>query len=278
MLRRVVGSSESVRGLAALSMLPVELPPGRLIHGDEGADDQPVLWVSDRPAGADLWAALRQAHRHTGLWPLLLDSLDDDNRRPWDDGELWPTTMTHPSDFDPEELLAQWWSDYTTIDEDDALPAPERLAVTAPYRQHWPGLAAPIPVERDPGAHAERSAAALLAGRPWLRLGLVPTDRPSDAITVAGWQGAANYTNDTAELSAVLRSWKKRFGVTVIGAGFAELYVSVAAPPTTAAQATSVAAEHFAFCPDNIWQGGPSSLAGYADQLVNAPAWNFWWD
>jgi hypothetical protein len=40
-----------------------------------------------------------------------------------------------------------------------------------------------------------------------------------------------------------------------------------------------VAAEHFAFCPDNIWQGWrPFTLVGYAERLVGAAAWTFWWD
>jgi hypothetical protein len=101
--------------------------------------------------------------------------------------------------------------------------------------------------------------------------------RSSDVPTVAGWQGAVNYTNDTAKLSAVLRSWEDRFGVRVVGAGFADLYLSVAAPPTDHAEALQVAAEHFAFCPDNVWQG-TSPLASYAQRLVDAPLWHFWWD
>ncbi|MEV4704749.1 DUF4253 domain-containing protein [Actinoplanes sp. NPDC049316] len=38
-----------------------------------------------------------------------------------------------------------------------------------------------------------------------------------------------------------------------------------------------MAAEHFAFCPDNVWQG-VGTLTAYADQLVNAPMWSLWWD
>jgi hypothetical protein len=278
MLPAVVTPSEAARGLAAISALPVELPAGRLVHGDEGSDDLPALWVSEAPATARLWADLRRVHQQSGLWPLLLDSLHGDDRRPWDGGELWPADASLPSDFDPEELLAEWWSQYTEITEDDNLSARERIAVTAPYGQQWPGLAAATPAQRDPGTHADQCAAELLAGNPRLRLGLVATARPSDAITVAGWQGAVNYTNDTAELSAVLRSWKKRFGAVVLGAGFAELYLSIAAPPTTTEQAVSVAAEHFAFCPDNIWQSHSSNLTTYAERLVDAPLWSFWWD
>lgn len=86
-------------------------------------------------------------------------------------------------------------------------------------------------------------------------MGLAAATRSSDAIAVAGWQGAVNYIGDTAHLSAVLRSWEDRFGVRLVGAGFAELYLSVAASPTSDAEAIHVAAEHFAFCPDNVWQG-----------------------
>jgi hypothetical protein len=65
----------------------------------------------------------------------------------------------------------------------------------------------------------------------------------------------------------------------VIGAGFADLYLSVAAPPSCEAEAMTIAAEHFVFCPDNIWQGPPlHTLTSYAEQLFNAHTWSFWWD
>jgi hypothetical protein len=64
-----------------------------------------------------------------------------------------------------------------------------------------------------------------------------------------------------------------------VGVGFAELCLSVAAPPMTIDDALPVAAEHFAFCPDNVWQGRhPFTLAGYAERLVGAASWTFWWD
>jgi hypothetical protein len=40
-----------------------------------------------------------------------------------------------------------------------------------------------------------------------------------------------------------------------------------------------VAAEHFAFCPDNIWQNcHPPTLTAYAERLIDAGHWEFWWD
>ncbi|BCB78345.1 DUF4253 domain-containing protein [Phytohabitans flavus] len=254
------------------------LPSGRLVHGDEGEDEDPALWVSDGPAGRELWAVLHTAHERTGLWPLLLDSLRGDSRRPWDDGELGPRDVSSAADGDPEALLAGWWADYTSIDDADRLSPAERRAVTAPYEQRWPGLAMPLPLRHDPGELAERCVTELLAGKAGLRLGLVAATRSSDAIAVVGWQGAVNYIGDAAHLSAVLSSWEDRFGVRLVGVGFAELYLSVAAPPTSDAEAIRVAAEHFAFCPDNIWQSSTTNLVDYAKRLIDATIWSFWWD
>ncbi|GAA2509858.1 hypothetical protein Ahu01nite_073130 [Winogradskya humida] len=242
---------------AALAKLDVELPPGRLVHGDEGDAEQPALWVSDGPAPAGSWAALRGS----GLWPLLLDHLRDEPRRPWDDGELDPED---PGVLDAETVLSAWWAGH----------AGDGAAV-APYEQ-WPGLAAPIKPRRDPDSHADQWAGELLASDRKMRLGLVAAGRGADAISVAGWQGAINYTGP-ASLTAVVRSWEERFGVRVIGLGFAELYLSVSAPPGDQETALRVAAEHFAFCPDGVWQG-TETLEKYATQLINAPFWSFWWD
>ncbi|GAA1042593.1 DUF4253 domain-containing protein [Virgisporangium ochraceum] len=274
MLRAMSVSPDLSRLVAALPDA-LALPEGRVVHGDDG---QPALWVSDGPATAPLWTALRATHATSGLWPLLLDHLGGDTARPWDDGELWPADMSDPGGWDAATLQAGWWADHTRTDDADRLSQPERLAVTAPYGQRWPGPAAPLPVGDDPDLHADECVAFMLADNPKLRLGLVAATRGADSVTTAGWQGPANVENDTAKLSAVLRSWEDRFAARVIGVGYAELYLSVAAPPTDAAAALHVAAEHFAFCPDNVWQGAATDLAGYAGQLVDAPIWSFWWD
>ncbi|WP_433533297.1 DUF4253 domain-containing protein [Micromonospora sp. CA-263727] len=259
--------------------LSVPLPPGRTVRGDESGGERPALWVSDGPAPAGLWSQLHAAHQGSGLWPLLLDGLGGAPSRPWDEGELWPAAMSSPAEHDAERLLAGWWAAYTGTDADAQLSAQQRTAVTAPYGRDWPGLATPLRPGVAPEQHAEHWAAQLSQAQPAMRLGLVAAERGGDALAVAGWQGAINHTNDAAELSAVLRSWEERFGVRVIGVGFAELYLSVAAPPSDTAEALRVAAEHFAFCPDNVWQGQrPRTLAAYADRLIAAPTWAFWWD
>jgi hypothetical protein len=76
-----------------------------------------------------------------------------------------------------------------------------------------------------------------------------------------------------------LRQRHRRFGACVVAVGFSTLHLSVAAPPAGEREALLVAAEHFAFCPDNIWQGSrPYTLAAYAERITGARRWDFWWD
>lgn len=58
--------------------------------------------------------------------------------------------------------------------------------------------------------------------------------------------------------------------------GFDTLVVSIVAPPTSHAEA--LAAGHFTFCPGNVTQGGPNSIAAYAKHLIGQPTWALWWD
>ncbi|MEU5090579.1 DUF4253 domain-containing protein [Streptomyces sp. NPDC021356] len=265
------------------SRLPhgIALSSGRMVTSDEGDGGLQPLWLSHAPAAADLWPGLRAEHVTSGLWPLLLDALDPHHAdfRPWGCGELWPERMSSPAGHSAEDLLARWWQDYSSIDEDDdQLTADERLAVTAPFGQAWPGRA-PSPT---PSPHAdeiaEQYARAFVTQNPHARLGLVAAPRGADALAVAGWMGPANYDNDTGTFAAVVRDWEDRFGVRVVGVGFSTLHLSVAAPPSRLEDALAVAAEHFAFCPDNIWQGPHPDLASYAESLIELNCWEFWWD
>jgi hypothetical protein len=260
--------------------LSVPLPPGRLVFPQDDGD-RPAFWLSDGPAPVGAWARLRAEHQQSGLWPLLLDALDDEEEayRPWGNGEVCPSAMSHPADHEPAALLAGWWRDNTEESDDDELTPEERRAVTAPYGDGWPGKA-PVPPTRIDADHAaDGLAERVFAGHSTLRLGLVAAKRGADAVTVAGWEGAVNYVGDTAEISSVLRDWEDRFGARVVGVGFSTLLLSVAAPPTTKEEALAVAAEHFAFCPDNVWQGhDPQTLTGYAKRIVKDHSWAFWWD
>jgi hypothetical protein len=253
--------------------LSTPLPPGRLIHAEGGTR---VLWISDGPAPDHLWAAVRAEHDYTGLWPLLLEALNsskEDDFRPWCSGELSLRGISPPGRHDPAALLAEWWEGNTQglDDEDDQGP------LAAPYGRRWPGRAPAPAFADDPDALAAAYAEMLPDRDPSLRLGLVAAASGADALAVCGWTGPLNFTNDTGEIAAVVGDWQSRFGVRVVGVGFADLYLTVAAPPTTLEEALPIAAEHFAMCPDNIWQG-PGTLTAYAERLIDSPVWQFWWD
>lgn len=267
------------------ALLGPDLPAGRTVRETEaGALEEPILWISDARPDPELWGSLQACHGRTGLWPLLLGGSRYEPGGPWTTGELDPGLIrSGPGDHDAAVLLAGWWSEYTTVDEDDdgdMLSAPERLAVTSPFGDRWPGLAPAGTLQEDPAVRAAEFAAHLVA-ESWLtapRLGLSASARGADAPADLGWGGPLNYENDTARFSAVLRSWEERFGVRVVGLGPAELYLSVAAPPTEADHALRVAAEHFAFCPDNVWQSSTDTLVRYAESLTDRAWWSFWWD
>ncbi len=267
--------SEGVEGRA----LPEDLPPGRIVRADEG-QGRPALWMSDGPASAETWAGAFAERAGSGLWPLLLEGLHGAaDFRPWESGELDHERSTPADAHDPASLLAEWWEWCVEDYEEDMRSEAERAEATAPFGERWPGLAPSSGNVADPDGMARGYAAYLLSGRRPLRLGLVAADRGADALVAAGWTGPVNHANDTGEIAAVVRSWEDRFGARVVGLGFADLYLSVAAPPQTLAAALHVAAEHFAFCPDNVWQGSrPYTLSGYAESLVGCNSWQFWWD
>ncbi|KUO14477.1 DUF4253 domain-containing protein [Streptomyces dysideae] len=249
------------------SALGLHLPPGSLVDATvDGPWHEPLLWLADDMAAPGNWAALEAARRNAGLLPVVLE-VGDRHGGPdvWD---LLPGDMSYPGDHDAEEVLADLWDECAADDEE------------------WPGLAdtpASTSASDDPDTVAAEIADTLLeaGGGPLKdpRLALVPARRSADIPAAIGWTGPANHENDTARLCAVLRSWEERFGIRVVALGFDHLLVSVAVPPTTLAEAEAVAAEHFAFCPDNILQSSDPTLHAYAERrLLNQPAWHFWWD
>ena len=242
--------------LPKLASLGLDLPPGKLVDmTDERPWHEPLLWHADERAVPGAWTSTHAAGRTAGLLPVLLD-VDGGQGGP-EDWELMPGEMSYPGDHDAEEVLVELWEQCAADDEE------------------WPGLAdAPAPFsDMAPDAVAAGIADSLLDGSGTaltdFRLALVPARRSADIPAAIGWMGPANHENDTARLCAVLRSWEDRFGIRVVALDFDHLTVSVAAPPTTPAEAELLAAEHFAFCPDNDTQ---------ADDLLNQPVWRFWWD
>lgn len=275
--------------------LGLELPPGRLIDAtNDGPWHEPLLWHAEYAASAGAWTALGSPAGRAGLLPVLID-VGGAQGGP-EEWELMPGEMSYPGDHDPEEVLARFWEEYAADELGDAEDHPGKEAVVevfgeprphdetvAPFGPTWPGLApAAASFTADPDARAAEIAGAVLDDGSWFkepRLALVPARRSADIPAAIGWTGPLNYENDTARLCSVLRSWEDRFGIRVLALTFDQLVLSVAAPPTTREEAEAVAAEHFAFCPDNITQGHHEALREYAEQeVLGQRIWSFWWD
>ncbi|MFD9041941.1 DUF4253 domain-containing protein [Streptomyces bottropensis] len=247
--------------------LELPLPQGRLIDvTDDGPWHEPLLWCAAEPAMPGAWAAVLPARRTVGLLPVLLD-VGGSQGGP-EEWELMPGETSYPGDHDADEVLAEFWDACAGTEDPD-----------------WPGLTeapAPVRLPADPDTLAAATADALVEDPSRLkdpRLALVPARRSADIPAAIGWTGPVNHENDVARLCAVLRSWEDRFGIRVVALTFDQLVLSVAAPPTTEAEAEAIAAEHFAFCPDNIWQvTTDGTRVSYARTLLGAPLWSFWWD
>lgn len=258
--------------------LGLDLPPGTLIDATEdGPRPETVLWHANGPAAPGAWSELLAA-RSVGLLPVLVES-DKQLGGKFSDWDLEPGMMSYPGDHDPEEVLAGFWTCYTGDEDVEDENTGELLA---PYGQEWPGLAEePETFDAEPDDRAAEITASMVETG-WLddpRIALVHARRSADIPAAIGWTGPLNHENDVARLCAVLRSWEDRYGIRVIALSVDRLTVSVAAPPATLEEAEALAAEHFAFCPDNITQGNQESLREYARKAVlGMHAWNFWWD
>ncbi|MFI8457117.1 DUF4253 domain-containing protein [Kitasatospora sp. NPDC085464] len=270
--------------------LSTPLPPGRLIvaaGGDGHGGDAPVMWLSDGPAPAGLWEELQREHPRSGLWPLLLTRrAGDPEFRPWATGELHPVRADLLDSHDPAALLQGWWTFEAEFPVDDPEEAEDRRRILEPFGVDWPGLApAPRsaeddpedgnPEDGDPDAAAAAVARWLLRHDPGLRIGLVRAGSGAEALAACGWTAAGNH--DPGELAAVLRSWERRFGARVVEVGPDGLRLSATAQPDDLDEALPIAAEHLAFCPDNVFQG-TESLVDYAQELLLENCWSFWWD
>jgi predicted DNA-binding WGR domain protein len=239
----------------------VPLPDGVLLSQDGDETAPPVIWISVDPVREvdRLWPRLAAAFPDTGLWPLIMEL------------EFGPDRLAEmlvdqgsPGGGGARAILSRWWGE-SVADGDEF----DRESV-APFGRRFPGLAAPTPGTR-PG-----SLDPLVEGLEG-HLGLVAVRRPADILAATGWIGAANYDLDPADMSTVLRSWEDRFDAYVVGLGWAIMTVAVGRPARTEAEALGIAAEHMAFCPDNIWQG-VGTVSEYGESLVDATLWPFWWD
>ncbi len=238
----------------------IAVPIGRPVKPGIADDPSatPSLWLTDLPVAdvGDLWVRLADAFRATGLWPLIVDNPNL--------GDVLSDPRSAQDGSVGEILETEWDENFgDDVDEGDG--------ELSPYTRGFPGPAAPTTGTANAGVFA--SVAREMEGH----LAFVPVLRPADAVAAIGWQGWANYDADPGEMATVFRSWEERFGAVLVGLGFDVLTFAVSRPARNLGEATAIAAEHTAICPDNIWQGA-GTLRDYARDLVHAGAWTFWWD
>jgi hypothetical protein len=242
----------------------VSLPDGRL-YAPEDADGPrgvtPVIWASTSPGRhvAETWSRLAAAFPETGLWPVVIDSTYG-----FDGFDDFLFDVPRGRHKEVTAILRRGWNDSVNFEEDSPIDH------IAPFGRQFPGLADATPGDRP--TSLDRLVAQLDG-----HLGLVAVNRPADVLDAIGWSGAANYDGDPLDMSTVLRSWEARFDAYLVGLGTDTLILAVGRPARDLASATAIAAEHFAFCPDNIDQGA-GSIREYAKIVVNAEHWAFWWD
>lgn len=251
----------------------VSLPEGRRIYNTWG-ENEPLAWASLGPVphAGRVWSALSDSQAATGLVPILLTGMaDDEGTRPWDTDELsGPADIGELDHMDAASVLRDSWNGKTPMEamgDQDPWWAERR----GPFSRDFPGLA-----PEETGQLAPERVTQCLDSLGPGRIGLVPASRPADVLPLIGWVGPDRWAT-SLPIAAVLRSWEDRFGARLLEAGFDEIRLLVERPPRTLAHAQRVAAEHYAFC--NEFGGrGLSTVPEISKILIDAPVWVFWWD
>ncbi|MBC3193008.1 DUF4253 domain-containing protein [Pseudonocardia sp. C8] len=211
---------------------------------------------------------LRRAHV-TGRCPVWVhpDDLEHTLDRPEDPDDLADAIDVTGG----EAVLDRWWPGPCRAECPCGDPLPDAIP------RAWLGRPAPDLSLRPETFDAAVELAAGYQGS----LAVVDAYRPSDVPAVLGWAGICNYPHqDLVALSAVLRYWEARWGAVVVSLTRSRMTLSVARPPMHDDECEQVAAEHFAFCPDqpDPQNGDYYSLRRYAGMVRGARSWGFWWD
>lgn len=259
----------------------VRLPAGRrvVVAGDP---DRPVAWVTRCPVAEPglVWSALYDAAPGTGLVPVLVGGVGDDDG---DDFGFEACDLAEVDRLDAGMVLSARWRGKMPSDLDEKY-APEGVSyfdAFAPFSRQFPGLAPPAGESLSAGALRQ-----VLQDYPAVRIALIPARRGADVLPLAGWNSGDDYRDyepyeqvaPAVWVAAVVRSWEDRFGVRLLHVTGAEIRLLVQRPPVTREHAELVAAEHFAFADECDGCGSVSYVSNITPALVSAPIWQFWWD
>lgn len=111
---------------------------------------------------------------------------------------------------------------------------------------------------------------------PEIVVAAVPTADPSLVALHLGFGDWNDCPSPVAHAAIARRWWRQQGAIPVAFAGDIVEY-RVAHPITTPEQATAIALEQFAYCPDSVLQG-TETMERLAANLIGARFWSFWWD
>lgn len=233
-------------------------------------DGRDVLAVKV-PAGSALeaWRALKEIHAETGLWPFLTDpDREKSSRTVWQCLErLRGETIQEPETAAAERLFERWHAEFFGTDDDDQFYDEDEIAeIEAAHR------CGPLDLPAEPAPGDEPWAAETT------EIGLCPAAAGGFEIPrLIAWSGASNYDISGAQHEVVLAHWHRLFGAELLTLAHDVIELSVANPPTDAAQVAHTAEEQTDYCTDIVDQGVETTTA-LAEQQVYSHKWFFWWD
>ncbi|GAA2035568.1 hypothetical protein GCM10009839_40420 [Catenulispora yoronensis] len=238
--------------------LGLRLPPGEVVATDSG---EPVMWLSDEPADADLLDHLWSAAHLNGLVPFVYDGSVI---------RLDPSTPPDPA-LTAETVLAGWSNRYRVFEPDHNPALSETSQAEISSVLNFPGSRV---AEQDRDRLAAKVAHLIQQDSPFAAL--APGARGSDVLSTLGWTGPINYNDPIQSYSVVMRAWEDEFDARVVMLMGDSLGCCVGRPPTTFDRALTLAHQQLAFCPDLAGEFG--SVNNHAASLINRTMWHFWWD
>ncbi len=122
---------------------------------------------------------------------------------------------------------------------------------------------------------AATRAQQLIDSVPHLMLVPVPD---TDLVPAFFHMGGVNDMPPAHVHLALMRRWSEKYGAKpkILGLGPDSLYFYVA-KPVSAFAATSLAIEHFRYCPDSVLQS-LGSVGRLASEISDCDLWQFWWE
>lgn len=161
----------------------------------------------------------------------------------------------------PGALEKLWRDEYGENPEENAMP---QLGA-------WP------PATDSPGP-GFTIASDIRTGTPLERVHIlmIPTRDSAEVPAYLRW-GGWNACPMPEIHVAVLRDWKRRYGVELVGIDGDTINLRAARRPISRDAALALAREQFFYCPDIVHQG-TGTLAPLAAGLMASDWWFFWWD